>query len=286
MCLYCPPHLYLVYPWVNSTQKTLGNPAGQFFSKPVISAQNIETKHVHSDWIDPEGSYLAYMFENAQFVNNTAEMLLPLNARYIILLKHDEYSIHYLYLFYRVQGVPDVELVYEGPNLYLFRNNLVKGPFMASKEDGSSDFSDLINLSGKGLYSTDVHYEEITPASYQISDSPYPYVVFADDYNRFVTYNGAPAFSWHGLANGFAYTGPGIVENRLFYWTLALFLLSWLIVLVLILDASNKQLLFLVGLFALLYLFASGSMLKPSALGALIVLSISAATILRWRKRG
>jgi hypothetical protein len=284
--LVLPLHLYSWHPWVNSTQKTLGNPASGFFSKPVIVAQNIEMEHVYSDWADPEGSYLSYMFENRRYVNNTAEMLLPLNVRYILLFKHDEDSIHYLYLFQRKQGVKDIELVYEGQNLYLFRNNLVKGPFIASKENGSGDSKELMELSGKGLYSTDVQYEEITPASYQISDSPYPYVVFADDYNRFVTYDGTQAFSWHGLANGFAYAGPGKVENRLFYWTLALFLLSWLIALALLLNASTKQLLLLAALFVAIYPFASNGMLKPSALGALIILSVTLAAVLRCWKKG
>lgn len=284
--LALPLHLYRWYPWVNSTQRTLANPAGKFFSKPVITAKNIETRHIYSDIKDPEGRYIAYMFTNRQFINNTAEMLLPLNVRYIILSKYDPDYIHYLYLFHRKGGVQDIELVFEGPTMYLFRNNLAKSPLIASKENGSGDSRSLLNLSGKGLYSTDVLYEEVTPAYYRILDSPYQYVVFTQDYNSFMEFEGEPVFPWHGLANGFVFSGAGALENRLFYYQMALFLLSWLVAMALIIDASPKQLLSLTALFVALYLITSGGLLEPAAIGILILLSLPAAAVLKCRKKG
>ena len=283
--LVLPLHLYNTYSWVNNSQKTLANPAAQFFSKSVTTARNIETEHVYSDVKDPRGHYLKYMFNNRQYINNTAEMLLPLNARYIILLKNDQDSIHYLWLFHRVGGVEDIELLLDGPTLYLFRNNLVKGPFFASKENGSGSYDELMDLTGRGLYSPDVSYEEITPASYRVLDSPYPYVVFTKNYNRFIEFEGSPVFSWHGLANGFGFGDPGIIENRLFYLTLALFLLSWLIALVLISDASAREAVVLAFLFVVVFFLAINGILKPSGLGVLIVLSVFGAVALKCLKR-
>jgi hypothetical protein len=284
--LVLPPHLYSTYPWVNSKQKTLANPAAKFFSKPVITARNVETAHVYSDINDARGQYLKYMYWNRQYINNTAEMLLPLNARYIVLLKNDEEFIHYSWLFDRKGGVEHIELVMEGPTLYLFRNNLVKGPFMSSQENGSGNFRELINLSGNGLYSGNVSYEEITPASYRILDSPYEYVVFARDYNRFLEFDGTPASPWHGLANGFVYYGEGRMENRLFCYNLALFLLSWFIALALIAEISRKQGFILIGLFAIAYLLTSAGLLGPAALGGLLIISLLGAVCLRCLKDG
>ncbi|NYZ76993.1 hypothetical protein H0O02_01615 [Candidatus Micrarchaeota archaeon] len=283
--LLLPPHMYNTYYWVNGSQKTVGNLPSQFFSKPVITAYNLETEHVYSDSNDPVGNYIAYMFSNRQFINNTAEMLLPLNARYVILLKDNEDSIHYLYLFYRTSGVTDIDLVFEGPTIYLFRNNLATSPFIASKENGSDGFDVLINQTGKGLYSTDVRYEELTPASYRVFESPHEYLVFAHGPNRFIDFNGIPASSWHGLANGFAYAGPGMVENRMFYCTLALFLLSWLIWLALLLDASWKQTALIALPLAVVGLLASGGLLNPAALGGLIILSLCGVAALKWLKK-
>jgi len=274
-----PLHRYLMYPWVNNTQKTLGNPAAQFFSKPVIMVHNIETEHIYSDVNDPRGEYLAYMFDNRRYINNTAEMLLPLNARYIILLKNDEDSIHYLYLFYRMNGVEDIEKIYEGPSLYLFRNNLVKGPFISSEENGSKNFMDLMNKT----YSTEIKYEEITPASYYVLESPLPYLVFTRSYNRFIEFKETAVLPWYELANGFVFTKEGTLENRLFYYTAMLFLLSWLTAISLILNVGRRQIAILVIAFVLIYLFMSNGLLKPSLIGWFIVVSVCSAVVLKGR---
>jgi hypothetical protein len=221
--LVYPAHLYYTYPFVKSYQKTLGQPASQFFSKPVISASSVETRLVQSDVNDSREEYLRFLFDNRQFINHTAEMLLPLDARYIILLKSDPTSIHYLYLFSRKGGVKDIELVYEGDQLYLFRNNLVKGPFFSSKEDGSGCFDAILANSGKGVYSPDVAYGRTGAMSFDIT-GPEGGIVSTARYPQAYLL-GAGSSDWHGLLT--MQDGPAYIVNWVFCATLALFIIAW-----------------------------------------------------------
>ncbi len=198
--LVLPLHLYSRYSWVNSKQKTLANPAGPFFSKPVIAATNVETKHVYSDVNDSREQYLRSIFKNQS--NNTAEMLLPLDVRYIILFRDRWDTAHY---FNVLNNASNLALIFEGPTMYLFRNDLATGP------SANSNF----------------------------------------------------------------------LEDPMFQITLALFLLSWLIVLALILDASFGQMALLAGSFAGIFLLASAGILTPPYLGALILLSVVMARAYR-----
>jgi hypothetical protein len=193
--LVLPLHLYATYTWVNSNQKTLGDPAGPFFSMPVITATNVETKHVYSDVNDSREQYLKDVFQSKS--NNTAQMLAPLDIRYALLNKGKRETAHYLdILLY----APNISLVFEGPTIYLFRNELAIG-------------SDQI-------------------------ESKY---------------------------------GP------LFYVTLSLLLLSWIIVLFLVLNPSKVQILQLFGLGLVILFISSNGQLSPSLLGLLIILSLFGA---------
>jgi hypothetical protein len=277
-----PPHLYGWYRWMNASQQTLGMPAGQFFPEPVMSPTSVETQYVQSDTNDPKERYMAFLFSKRQYINDTAEMLLPLNVRYIMLLKDDEDCIHYLYLFTRKGGVKDIELVYEGRTLYLFRNNLAKGPFFASSENGSNGFDTILDDSGKGVYSPDVSYEKTGPASYRVLSSAYEYVVFASRFGRASDVDGAQFSAWHQLDGFWRFSGPAMVVNRVFGVTLALFLLAcsaslWLIAR---LRGFGGGMLLPAGialLSVIAYLAVASGAAGPAALGALLVLAFAAA---------
>ncbi|MBU0532688.1 hypothetical protein KKB44_04295 [Candidatus Micrarchaeota archaeon] len=286
--LVLPLHLYTYYPWVNSTQKTLGNPASQFFSKRVITTSNIETRNIYSDSNNPIDSYLLYLRQNQDNINNTAEMLLPLNVRYIIIHKTNNEYMHYLPLYYRcspvpINGsideniVPHIDLVYEGPTLYLFRNNLATGPFIGSNETGNANFTDL---AGKNIYSTYVSYEKITPASYQILNSSSQHLVFTRPYNNFIEFNDNEAVPWYQIANGFTYSEPGIIKNKMFYFVLALFLLSWALILFLLINPNYMGTTILSCNFIVLYLLTSNGFLTPPMIGALLIVSIIIASFI------
>jgi hypothetical protein len=215
--LILPPYLYSHYPWINSAQRTAGPVTNQFFSKPVITEQSVLTRHVYNDINDPRGRYVSLLFENRQFINDTASALLPLNVRYVVLFKNYSDSDHYLWLFKRRGGVRNITLAYESGSIYLFRNELAGGPFLASMENGSGNMKTLLYMTGKGLYSTNISHEKITPASYRIIDLPYPYVVFMAPPNRYMESDGNKTFSWHRLGNAFQFSGPAMLTKRLFY---------------------------------------------------------------------
>jgi hypothetical protein len=281
--LVLPSHLYAEYPWVNGTHKTLAAPFTEFFSKPVIMARSLEMEHIYSDWKDPKGSYMGYLYRNRQHINNTAELLLPLNARYILLNTYYVESIHHIYLFYREGGVPHIEPVFSGMDFILFRNNLTTGPFMASGEDGSGDFRDILNLSREGLHSSNVSYEMVTPAYYRVHSCGDRYLVYTRSYNSFIEFDGQEPVSWHGMGNAYEFTGPGVLENTLFRYVLALFLLSWVVSLVLILGPSRIGYAVLAVLSVLTYALAYSGMLKPDMLGGLLLLSVVTALCINRR---
>jgi len=283
--LVLPPFLYSTYNWTNSYQKTLAAPAAKFFSKPVIVEASMMMPHVYSDIKDPRGAYLAYLFEKRQYINDTAELLLPLNVRYILLTKGAWAGVdsdYYLWLFKRKGGVPNITLAYESDSLYLFRNELARGPFLASKESGNGSFESLLNLSGRGYYSADVAYQKITPALYRI-DPPagnpelYPYLVYTLPPSPALESGGKSMLPWHALGNLLPSSAPAMMGNSLFPLILAPFLISWLIALMLLLDPGKTVSLILLVFSAALYALIYYGMLKPSGIGALLVLSSAAA---------
>jgi hypothetical protein len=274
-----PPHLYYWYDWVNGYQKILGPPASQFFSKPVVAPTSVETQYVNSDMNDSRERYMRFLFDKRQYINDTAEMLLPLNVRYIILLKEDTDTIHYLYLFARKGGMPDIELLYEGPTIYLFRNNLAKGPFFSSKENGSGGFGAILANSGKGVYSPDVSFREERIGAYSINGSGYEYLVATSDAYKSPEAGFSP---WHAIDGAIRYAGPITLSNPVFPLALSLFLLAWMLGILLIVRPDSAQ-----GMLALLsilavasavvYIGVSDGIMRPPALGALMLLSFAAA---------
>jgi hypothetical protein len=257
-----PLHLYNTYMWVNGSQKTIANPAGQFFSKPTSTIVNIETKHIYSDKFSSKDRYFRYIYANRGSINNTAELLLPLNIGYIFLSKSDIDAPHYFYLLNYTD--PNIKLVYHGPSFFLFRNELVKGR-ITSTPDNISTFEDFINAS----YSSNVTYEKIHPAYFYVSDSEHQYIVFSS-LNSFLEFNGKKAIS-RSVASVFEFTGPGALVNTLFYYVLALFLLSWFVLLAL-LTTLDRKIMFV--LFVLLYLLIGTGIIVPHAVGWLMIFTL------------
>ncbi len=242
--LVLPPHLYRDFGWINSTQKNTGGQIFDFFSRDTVLALNIETRNIESDRLDPVSDYVGYLFENRQYINDTAGYLLPTGARYIMLFKDDPDSPHYLYLFRRAWGVENIDLVYESGSFYLFRNSLVKGKLMGS-EGGS------------------VTYYEKNPASFRVEKSEDPEVVFAR--HREMFFNGKETRSL-GIARIFTFE-KGILENPYFPFILMLFMLAWMIPVLFFFDRA-ASLIFVLLFFLILYGF-----IMPNEMGWLIILS-------------
>ncbi len=275
--LVLPPHLYTYYGWVNSSQKSLGNPAAVFFSRPVITGRMLESASVHSDMKDPKGDYIRFLFNNREYVNDTGRLLLPLNARYVLLFKYDPDSPHYLWLFHRVGGVPNMEMVYECNTFYLFRNNLANGPIISAMTNGSGRMGQLLF----GQYSPNVTYEKLSPTSVRITDSEYPYIVVTSGNRDSIEFDGQEPFEWHGIANGFKFDGPGTLQFHSMQLKVFLLLLAFFIAVVLLLFPSKAQAAGLFIFFALFYLATISGYLAGYGLGILL-LSLGSASVLFW----
>ena len=62
--LVLPWHMYMGFDWLPNRWNNLANPAPSFFSKPVISGDNIEVPPNYSDSSDPRSKYEANMLRN------------------------------------------------------------------------------------------------------------------------------------------------------------------------------------------------------------------------------
>jgi hypothetical protein len=271
--LVLPPYLYNTYKWSNATQKTLASPANHFFSKPIIVSQSVMTSHVYSDVKDTYGGYVQRIFKNRQYINNTAELLVPINARYILILKDYRDSDSYLWLFHRKGGVKDITLVYESDSLYLFRNELVFGPILASAEGGNGGFKSLARINVSGL-SDNVTYTHVNPATYEITGCGGPYLFYASPADPFSEFSGIPPQPWNGIASTYPCSGPGVFGNRVFPVSLALFLLSWVLAISLLARPGIRGIIILAISSVLAYALIWFGILGPHHIGALLALSM------------
>ena len=115
--LFLPWHQYMDYSWLPNQDKRLGEPAKQFFDKPVIAGDNIEVPGIYSQSANPVSEYVEFLLTNAGDADNLGELLAPLNVKYVILVHETDYE---LYDFLYRQADLAVEL--EKPGLTLFKN--------------------------------------------------------------------------------------------------------------------------------------------------------------------
>ncbi|MEW6722594.1 MAG: hypothetical protein AB1324_05005 [Candidatus Micrarchaeota archaeon] len=267
--LVLPMHLYSWYGWINGTQRTAGSPAGQFFSRRVITSTNIEAGGVLSDIRNPHERYLDGVFGSER--NDTAELLLPLDIRYILLFKGYEDSPEYLPALHRLGGVPGISLIMETRSFYLFRNDLQESGFLATDDPGVGPMAALFNLTGKGMYSANVTFERTGPVSAYVAGSSRKYIL-TQSWGPLADFEGKKPFTWYGIARAFEFGGPGMLTNRMFDLTVGLFMLSWALAIALALNIW-KAALPLVQAFALLHTLAVTGIAGTHALGWMLLIT-------------
>ena len=113
--LFLPWHLYLDFGWLPNRDKSLSNPAWQFFDKPVIAGDNIEIPDVYSQSTYPISEYVEFLLVNKDDIENMGELLAPLNVKYIILAHEVDYEA---YDFLYRQADLDVGLERQGITLF------------------------------------------------------------------------------------------------------------------------------------------------------------------------
>ena len=275
--LFLPLHHYMPYPWINATVKTAAMPASQFFTRQVVSLQNIEMRHVYADTASATDQYISYLFQNSTSrpENNLAARLLPMNVRYVMLL-HEGGGSAYAHLFRNKTGM---ELVLENRDMLLFRNNLAQGPFFATTDAGSGGFGGV----GSGSVSAGaIAYDKVTPASYRILSAPAGRIVFAAIPSPLPVFEGAGADPWHKIASSFTFSGPGVLEYPMFYPVLAFQLLSWSLIFICISGSPKRAAPFVfVPALGVFFLTSAGA-IGVHLFGAIMLLSIVAAVAMRF----
>ena len=115
--LVLPWHMYMPMPWLPNRFKNVANPAVTFFNQSTIAGDNLEIPHTISQSSNPVSKYVEEVLARKESIGQFGKAIAPLNARYVVLIKASDYdSYRFLY------SEPDLELLFEGPNIALFAN--------------------------------------------------------------------------------------------------------------------------------------------------------------------
>jgi hypothetical protein len=117
--LFLPWHLYMRYEF---TGRIIASPVEGYFDKPFIVSDNPEIGNVTPAIADVNKQLLTTtILPHAPQSTSLGHQLLPLNVKYIVLAKDDDYQT-YSYL----NNQSDIQLVSETDTLMLYRNNAFK----------------------------------------------------------------------------------------------------------------------------------------------------------------
>jgi hypothetical protein len=115
--LFLPWHEYVDFSWLPNRDQDLSNPAQQFFDKPIIAGDNMESGGIYSESTNPISRYVEFLLSNGSNINNLGELLAPLNVKYVILVDEADYQL-YNYLYQQ----KDLKIVLEQPGITLLQN--------------------------------------------------------------------------------------------------------------------------------------------------------------------
>ena len=184
MTLILPWHLYMDYSWNKNADKRLANTAQSFFTKPVISGDNMEVGGIYSSSNNPRSKYIESML--AQNTSQLGKFLIPLNVKYIILkiigycgISENPKLLHCQAIRYRqckkevdyrgylalLESQEDIALIKNSTNLLLYKNT--KPVYKIYQTDDMVDIAPL-------------EYEKISAYRYRIAAPEKKYVVFTE----------------------------------------------------------------------------------------------------------
>lgn len=163
--LFLPWHLYMDFSWNKNKDKRIANPAGSFFTKPVIAGDNMEAGGIYSSSNNLRSKYIESALKQKN-TTNLGSKLVSINAKYIILAKEVDYR-NYLFL----ANQSDLTLVKNSTNLLLFKN--INPTYRIYQAD------DL-----ESQHITPLSYKKISPLNYKISRPDKKYIVFTEPYSE------------------------------------------------------------------------------------------------------
>ena len=233
---FLPWHEYMNFSWLPNSDKRLANPAQQFFDKPMIIGDNMESGGIYSESTNPISKYVEFLLNNGTHVDNMGELLAPLDVKYIILVDEADYQI-YNYL-YKQQ---DLKIIMEEPGITLLENeHPTARTYAVDSVVHIKSLDDYLELSqtqdvmehiysisnGQDTGNTDsieiIDTIENNPVTYQIGATSQNYTVFTIPQNVSTQnweYNGQkPALSNLGFMPVFtSFPNGGKIVNTKFY---------------------------------------------------------------------
>jgi hypothetical protein len=243
--LFLPWHLYLDFGWLPNRDKSLSNPAWQFFDKPVIAGDNIEIPDVYSQSTYPISEYVEFLLVNKDDIENMGELLAPLNVKYIILAHEVDYEAYdFLYrqadlaVELEEQGITLLKNLHPrakiyGVNSIVHIENLEQYLDLSKTQDVMEHIYLLGNGSSDGETSKmeAVGYERKSAVKYHVQGSQREYLAFTVS-QRAATehweYDGQQSMKNLGFMPAFESEGDGgeLVYTRFYYVYLPCYVIS------------------------------------------------------------
>ena len=117
--LFLPWHLYLAFPF---TERVVSNPAPRYFSRDVISGDNVELAAVATAATSPRSRYLESLYARGSSICNFGELVAPLGIEYVAVARAVDFA-RYDWL----AAQQDLERVPSDDDLVLYRNLRFEG---------------------------------------------------------------------------------------------------------------------------------------------------------------
>ena len=126
LTLFFPWHQYLRFNFNNNL--VVANPAPSYFTKPILSSRNYETASLYSHDERPEALHIEGLLrmekyhvnlfnEAASPPKNFGEAVAPINVKYLILAKDDDWKTYNF-----LDKSPDLRKIYDAPEIALYLN--------------------------------------------------------------------------------------------------------------------------------------------------------------------
>lgn len=191
--LFLPWHQYMDFSWLPNREKRLSNPARAFFTKPVIQGDAHEMPGSYSQSTNAVSKYIEFLLSKANNVDNFAELLAPLNVKYVVLVNEADYM---MYDFLYRQNDLKVEL--QKPGITLFKNEYQTAKvYSVENVEYIKDLEMYLELSqiqdvmshtyvvkegpsesGIEQQMQEIHLEEKTPVKYKVGGTSQKYTIF------------------------------------------------------------------------------------------------------------
>lgn len=147
-----PWHLYADVSWLPNRDKRVTNPAKLYFSCPTLTSDNLELGGAASQASTPSVAYVDHWMTNARIaegnprnITTLGNLLSPVGARYILLLKDADWEA----VAPALDAQRDLRVVLDNGRARLYENKAVLAPALHAVNDRITlrDWDDLVAIS-------------------------------------------------------------------------------------------------------------------------------------------